>query len=173
MNAAGQTSYYDAAEAVSGYTVSVTIGAGDCATSCASNHTWTYSVSHDGKVTAVGETGDPIDVPPIAGTSGAATANVSLVAGPVCPVERNPPDPMCSPRPVPNGDVIVRDRSGAEVAHGPADASGKVSFSVPGGAYYVEPATVQGLMGQAQAQAFSVVGGASVGVTLEYDTGIR
>jgi hypothetical protein len=172
-NALGQTSYYNASETGDGFAVSVTLGTGDCASSCITKHTWNYAVTRHGQVTLDTETGDPVDVPPSPGTSDPATVNVSLVAGPVCPVERNPPDPACAPRPVPDATVVLRDVSGAQVDRATSDASGKVTFTVAGGAYYIEPATIAGVMGEAQSTAFSVVGGGTVAVQVEYDTGIR
>ena len=169
----GQSSSYQAFQSGDGYSVAVTMGSGDCQAGCINNHTWNYTVSADGKVQLVSEQGDQIEVSSNHGTSDPATVTVKLVAGPVCPVERNPPDPSCAPRPVPTADVVLRDPSGAEVGRGSSDAAGQVVFTVPAGAYYVEAGAVSGLMRQAEPEAFSVVGGSSVILTLEYDTGIR
>ena len=169
----GQAAAYDAQQSGDGFSVTVTMGSGDCLSGCINQHTWLYSVRSDGTVTLVSEQGDEVATTIDHGTSDPATVTVRLVAGPVCPVERNPPDPSCAPRPVPDAQVVLRDPSGNEVASGAADATGMVTFSVPGGAYYVETAAVQGLMRQAEAQAFAVPGGRSVTITLEYDTGIR
>ncbi len=51
--------------------------------------------------------------------------------------------------------------------------TGLLVFDVPAGAYYVVPATVEGLMGTPEAQAFSALGGDQVGLLFGYDTGIR
>jgi len=74
---------------------------------------------------------------------------------------------------VPNVEIIIRDPSGAEVTRGTAGDDGTLTVSLPGGAYYAEPGAAPGVMGQAQPEAFSVPGGRSVTVTMEYDTGIR
>jgi hypothetical protein len=67
----------------------------------------------------------------------------------------------------------VHDPSGAEVGRASSGDDGNVSFMVPGGAYYIESAVAPDVLRQAQAQAFSVPGGHSGTVTIEYDTGIR
>jgi hypothetical protein len=169
----GQSSSYQASQSGDGFNVSVTLGSGDCPAGCINEHTWNYSVSGDGRVTLVNEQGDPFEAPTENVTPDPATVSVHLVAGPVCPVERNPPDPSCAPRPVPGATVVLHDPSGAEVGQASADSTGTATFSVPGGAYYLEAAGVQGLMRLPDPQAFSVLGGHSVSVVMEYDTGIR
>jgi hypothetical protein len=69
--------------------------------------------------------------------------------------------------------ATLRDPSGAELATGTSDEAGHIVLSLPAGAYYVEPQPADGLMGQAAAVAFSVVGGETVAINLDYDTGIR
>jgi hypothetical protein len=171
--AIGGSTSYEAYESGDGYSVSITLGSGDCPSSCIDEHTWDYSVSKSGEIELVSEQGDEVEGAVDHGTGDPATITVRLVAGPVCPVERDPPDPSCAARPVPDVRVIVRDPSGTEVAAGTAADDGTVSFTVPGGAYYVESAAVPTLMGQAQAVALSVPGGRSVTATMDYDTGIR
>ena len=173
QGAVGQSTSYQADESGNGYSVSITRGSGDCPSSCINQHTWNYTVSRSGDIELVSEQGDEVEGSVDVGTGDPATVTVRLVAGPVCPVERDPPDPSCAARPVPGVQVTLRDPTGSEVAAGVAADDGTASFSVPGGAYYVEAATVPGLMGQAQGVAFSVPGGRSVTATLNYDTGIR
>jgi hypothetical protein len=172
-HAVGQSSWYEAFESGDGFNVTVNIGSGDCEAGCINKHSWIYSVSRSGKIALVDEQGPEVEVPTNHGTSDPATVIATLVAGPVCPVERNPPDPSCAPRPVDGGVVVLRDASAAEVDQAIAGPDGRVEFSVPGGSYYLDPQPVQGLMGVAAAVAFSVVGGDTVGVSLAYDTGIR
>ena len=171
--AIGQAVSYQASQGGDGFTVSITMGSGDCLAGCINQHTWNYSVSGAGAVTLVSEQGDPVEAAIDHGSGDPATVAIRLVAGPVCPVERNPPDPSCAPRPVPNADVIVRDPSGQEVAQGMSDAQGSMTLSLPGGAYYVEASAAQGLMRVPEPQAFSVPGGRTASIVMEYDTGIR
>lgn len=169
----GASSWFDAAEDATGFAVNVTIGAGDCEAGCIQRHTWSYHVERDGTVTLVGEQGDDITLERAVPTGDHITLNLSLVAGPVCPVEQDPPDPACAPRPVQNVEVLVFDSTGREVGAGASDENGLISIQLPAGAYYVVPPPVEGLMGTAAAQAFAAVGGDQVGLVLDYDTGIR
>ena len=49
---------------------------------------------------------------------------VVAMAGPVCPVESDPPDPSCAPRPVAGAPVVVTPADGSDdvVAQGETDA---------------------------------------------------
>ena len=94
-------------------------------------------------------------------------------AGPVCPVEKNPPDPSCSPRPVAGATIVIRDGSGAQVAVAISGADGTFFVALPPGSYVVDPRPVQGLLSTAAQQGASVAPGAVTAVTLDYDTGIR
>ena len=101
------------------------------------------------------------------GISGAATA------GPVCPVERVPPDPSCAPRPVAGATLIVRDGAGREVARAITAADGTFLAAVAPGTYRVEPQPVKGLLGTAPPKDVTVGAGAPTTIAVVYDTGIR
>jgi hypothetical protein len=105
--------------------------------------------------------------PPDTGIRGAVTA------GPVCPVERNPPDPSCAPRPVAGAAIVIRDGSGAQVAVAISGADGAYAVSLAPGDYVVDPQPVSGLMGTAPKRAAAVTAGTYTDVPLDYDTGIR
>jgi hypothetical protein len=94
------------------------------------------------------------------------------LAGPVCPVETNPPDPACAPRPVEGAKVLAVSQSGdrVEVTTGP---NGRFMFDVAAGRYQIVAQPVEGLMGTPEPVEVDVAGGSiDVGV-LMYDTGIR
>jgi hypothetical protein len=94
-----------------------------------------------------------------------------VTAGPVCPVERIPPDPACAPRAV-QGAHIKITRAGAVVGEVTSNQSGYFSVALPPGAYTLVPQPVQGLMGTAGPVDVNV-GNAPVEVEISYDTGIR
>lgn len=104
---------------------------------------------------------------PDTGIRGTATA------GPVCPVERNPPDPSCAPRPVAGATIVIRDGSGSQVAVAISGQDGSYFVALPPGEYVVDPQPVQGLLGTAAQEPAHVDAGAVTDVPLEYDTGIR
>ncbi|HUP17185.1 MAG TPA: carboxypeptidase-like regulatory domain-containing protein [Acidimicrobiia bacterium] len=94
------------------------------------------------------------------------------LAGPVCPVETNPPDPACAPRPVVGAMVLAVSESGdrVEVTTGP---DGRFSFDVAAGRYQIVAQPFEGLMGTPEpVEVEAASGSIDVGV-LMYDTGIR
>ena len=100
----------------------------------------------------------------------------TVTAGPVCPVERNPPESACAPRPVAGAVVVVADAQGHEVARATSDPSGAYTVAVGlAGTFTVSGLPVAGLLGLPGP--VTVTLGSAVGVVatanLEYDTGIR
>lgn len=100
---------------------------------------------------------------------------VTVVAGPVCPVETLPPDPACAPRPVPDARVLVSPGDGREVlvAEATTDEDGIARLELPPGDYIVSGGEVDGLFGLPSPTTATVVAGETTSVTLAYDTGIR
>ncbi len=47
-------------------------------------------------------------------TDSSATITGRLVAGPTCPVETDPPNPACAPRPVPDTEIVATLSDGTE-----------------------------------------------------------
>lgn len=112
--------------------------------------------------------------PPTPG-DGPSSIAVTAVAGPVCPVEQDPPDPSCAPRPVAAAPIFVQPADGRDiiVAQGTTDADGIVVLEVPPGDYVVAGGEVEGLMGLPQPMMVTVVEGNNELLVLTYDTGIR
>lgn len=99
---------------------------------------------------------------------------VHVQAGPVCPVERIPPDPACADRPVPDAELVVTDASGQRIASGRSNVAGDLTLSLPPGSYTLTPQPASGVMGTAAPMTLTVVAGASpVAFVVIYDTGIR
>jgi hypothetical protein len=169
----GGSSSFEAFAVATGFTVNITVGAGDCQAGCIDRHTWQYHVDPSGNVELVDDSGDPIDVPPAAGGDGPARVTVQLSAGPVCPVETTPPDPNCDARAVQNAEVTLYDAEGNEVDTATSNEDGTAEFEVEAGTYYVVAEPVEGLMGTPDPQAFAVLGGDRLELLFGYDTGIR
>lgn len=99
---------------------------------------------------------------------------VSALAGPVCPVETDPPSPECAPRPVASAVIAVTTLDGMEVARGMTGPDGKVGFDdLSPGELAVVPQPVAGLPGTAARVAVTMTPGQTLQVTAMYDTGIR
>lgn len=173
----GQSAWAEVEEAsgVGAFVVDVTVGWGDCPAGCIERHMWTYSVLPDGTVQLMSESGPPVppEVWPSPGGDGRAGLLITATAGPVCPVEQDPPDPDCADRPVAGAEVVIRDVAGAEVARVTLDDSGVAFVEVPAGGYVVEGQPVEGLMGTPQPVSATVGEGGGTPVVLGYDTGIR
>lgn len=66
------------------------------------------------------------------------------VAGPVCPVERIPPDPACAPRPVVGAVLVIAASDGHEVAQATTDTDGRWTIALAAGTYTLTPQAVRG-----------------------------
>ena len=100
----------------------------------------------------------------------------SVTAGPICPVERNPPQSGCAPRPVAGALIVLDDSTGREVARTTSGPDGRYRITVAtAGAFSVRGLPVAGLMGAPRPVTITLaagIGGVQT-VNLEYDTGIR
>lgn len=94
------------------------------------------------------------------------------LAGPVCPVETEPPDPNCAPRPVVGATIEAIDSSGSTAGTAITDADGRFVLTVSSGEYTINALPAEGLMGTPAPVEITVTGPIDVGV-LTYDTGIR
>jgi hypothetical protein len=102
------------------------------------------------------------------------TVSGKVTAGPICPVEREPPDPSCAPRPVAGAVLIVQTTGGREVTRTTSAADGTFHVFLAPGAYRLAPQPVAGYMGTAQLVEFQVVAGQRTPeLEVSYDTGIR
>ena len=108
----------------------------------------------------------------------AATPTITLrgvaVAGPVCPVVTQPPDPDCEDRPVAGAEIVVRNAAGESVARVRTAEDGTFSVPVGAGRYELLPQPVEGLLGTPEPVEVVVVEGVDPEpVAIAYDTGIR
>ena len=97
-----------------------------------------------------------------------------VLAGPTCPVVRDPPDPACEDRPVAGAEIVAVDAQGQEVARASSDDEGGFSLALRAGEYQLVPQPVEGLLGTASPTAIVVEEGTPLEpVRIVYDTGIR
>jgi hypothetical protein len=112
------------------------------------------------------------------GQDAPSTVELTLLlrAGPVCPVEPDPPNPACEPRPVPDSVVAILEGD-REVARGTSDAFGRIQFVLPYGRYLVRPISDGGFPTPPASQLVDLgpqpAGVEGVELRLDYDTGIR
>ncbi|MGH2384479.1 MAG: hypothetical protein ACRDGB_05430 [Candidatus Limnocylindria bacterium] len=109
------------------------------------------------------------------GDAEAGTLEVSVLAGPVCPVETEEPDPACDPRPVAGAQLFVSPGDGTDIvlAEAISDDNGSASFELPAGTYIVMGAEVAGFFGLPEPAVAEVLADGTASLTLSYDTGIR
>ncbi len=176
----GQSSWYKVSRSlVNGdFQVTVRIGWGDCPAGCIDEHIWEFAVARDGTVNIVSENGSQVPNTewPAAATDGdASRSSISglATAGPICPVEKNPPDPSCAPRPVVGATVVIRNASGAVIAQLSTGPDGAFFADLEPGRYTVEALPADGLLGTPGPQPVTVEAGSTAMVQLDYDTGIR
>ena len=100
------------------------------------------------------------------------TLTLVMLQGPVCPVEQDPPDPACAPRPVVGQVVAILDGS-REVARSTSDAAGRIRFSLPHGRYTVHPVPPDTGFPTPPTDQVVDLGAQAVELSLDYDTGIR
>jgi len=99
----------------------------------------------------------------------------TISAGPVCPVEKSPPDPQCAPRPVAGAVLVATNASGEEVGRTTSAADGTYELLIAEtGAALITPMPVAGLMGTPAPVSVTVTGPGEVQhLDLQYDTWIR
>lgn len=116
-----------------------------------------------------------LPVPTPTPDGGAGTLAVTAVAGPVCPVEQDPPDPACAPRPVAGARIFVQPGDGRDiiVAQGATGADGTVQLRIQTGDFIVVGGEVEGLMGVPEPMTVTIAAGQTATITLTYDTGVR
>lgn len=113
---------------------------------------------------ACSESPPPVDVYSVAGY---------VHAGPICPTVQNPPDPACEDRAVDGAVLAVYDADGDFVMDVESNADGSFAFELPAGTYTLVPQPVEGLMGTAGEQTFTVLATGTADLDVAYDTGIR
>lgn len=111
--------------------------------------------------------------PPVEADEARGSIRGRVLAGPVCPVIREPPVQECADRPVEGARLVVVDRQGREVASAVSDADGRFSVELAAGEYSVIPQAVPGLLGTAAPVDVTVATGEQLDLDVLYDTGIR
>jgi hypothetical protein len=103
------------------------------------------------------------------------TVSGIVTAGPVCPAERNPPDPSCAPRRVAGAVIVATEATGQPVGRATSAADGTYLMIVgETGTFVITALPVTGLMGvPASVTVTLAFPSATARVDLVYDTGMR
>lgn len=107
--------------------------------------------------------------------SGNGTVRGQVLLGPVCPVERTPPDPACAPKPYKTTIDVWSTVTGSAYKPVPTNAAGEFRLSLAPGSYglKVSAHTNASLYPRCGEVAIVVVAKQSQNVTVNCDTGIR
>ncbi len=109
---------------------------------------------------------------PVAESWGTIAGKVQL--GPVCPVERIPPDPNCAPQPHAATFMLLTADQTKTVKTFSSNAEGVFMVDVPAGQYVIQPSPNPSPVPNCSAsEILTVPVNDSVAVTLYCDTGIR
>lgn len=119
---------------------------------------------------AVGAVGCATNRVSVGATEFAVTGVV--LAGPTCPVEKDPPDSACADRPVAAAVVVITTTGGKQVGEVHADPTGHFTIQLRAGDYTFTPQPVDGILGTPSPQVVTV-GPAGAQLRFDYDTGIR
>jgi hypothetical protein len=112
---------------------------------------------------------------PSAAGGGPPSVIGTVTAGPVCPVEKSPPDPSCAPRPVAGALIVATNADGSEVGRATSAADGSYQMVVgETGTLQITGSPVAGLLGAPAPVSVTLETPSDVGrADLVYDTGIR
>lgn len=113
--------------------------------------------------------------PGAAPSVGDGVMEIRAVAGPVCPVERAPPDPACDPRPVEGARILVSPGDGRDIVVAEAETGrdGVARIRLPEGDYIVTGLEVPGLFGSPEPVTVTIAAAVTEVLVLTWDTGIR
>jgi hypothetical protein len=111
------------------------------------------------------------EIGPVAEVWGSISGSVML--GPTCPVEREPPDPNCGDRPYSGKFNIVKAPSEQIVKTFNSDQQGKFSVEVEAGQYIIRPASVAIFPRCSQSGVIKVEANTDTDVLISCDSGIR
>lgn len=137
--------------------------------------TTTTEAVHPTTTTGVARTTVPATTSTVASLSSRSGVSGTVSFGPVCPVERIPPDPQCAPRPGAAEIQLVPSNSGAALK-GAAGADGRFSIPAEPGTYVVKAVASTPSPGRgcsAEPAQVTVAAGSFASVSVTCDTGIR
>ena len=100
------------------------------------------------------------------------TVHLRVLLSPICPVERNPPDPACAPKPYKTTITILKALTNTPYKNYVTDASGNLTFLIDPGAYILHSESTSSLPYCADLR-IEVLANKPQSVVINCDTGIR
>ena len=98
----------------------------------------------------------------------------TVVAGPQCPVQQDPPQPGCEDKPVAQAQIIITGNAlGGVPIPVTTDRNGGFFIGLEPGDYVVAAQPFEGYLGTPEPLQVMVRGGVQEEIALQYDTGIR
>ena len=124
---------------------------------------------------ASGASPRPSPSPVVSPAGGPPRVTGTISAGPVCPVEKFPPDPQCAPRPVAGAVIVATDSAGQEVGRATSAADGSYQLVVTEtGPVLITALPVAGLAEPPAPVSLTLTSPSEVErIDFVYDTGIR
>ena len=96
-----------------------------------------------------------------------------VVAGPVCPVQTDPPTPGCEDQPVGDAPILMGEVGSEELIPVHVAADGTFSVQAPAGTYVITADPLQEFLGTPEPIEFTIEAGEILDLVVIYDTGIR
>jgi len=123
---------------------------------------------------AVGRTQPDCEFEPCPGEDTTGYLEGKITIGPICPVERYPPDPNCQPsKETFDAWKVAVLKGGSEVAELDPAADGTYSLALPAGRYKVDFVTRHGIGGGALPADITIRAAGTTTLNIDIDTGIR
>ena len=117
-------------------------------------------------------TSSPTSIPP-KHINALGTVNGTILLGPTCPVEHNPPEPQCADKPYQTSIRISEAGTSASYRTISSTAQGTFSVDLAAGSYTFAPVGGGGMPPTCRIATVNVTSGQMQKLTLSCDTGIR
>ena len=103
------------------------------------------------------------------------TLQGTVSIGPICPVERDPPDPRCKPSPETYAawPISVYTQTNKKIATVVPDADGQFTLELPEGTYILDLEKKQPIGGNNLPATITITAGETTSFAVDIDTGIR
>jgi len=103
------------------------------------------------------------------------TLQGTVTIGPICPVERNPPDPRCKPSPETYAawPISVYTQTNKKITTIVPDADGQFTLELSEGTYILDLEKKQPIGGNNLPATIKITAGKTTSFSVDIDTGIR